>query len=134
MSPVSPQATATIPATQKACSMPSPVPREAIALTGSRTMMPKISIGLMAVWPVICAAIAVVAQTPRIVRTLLTRLISTAYVRTKARSAGIEKARRGPIIVFNKEKIEKLGMKAFLAITQGSDREPKFIVMNYQPQ
>lgn len=35
--------------------------------------------------------------------------------------------------VFNKEKIEKLGMKAFLAVAQGSDREPKFIVMNYQP-
>lgn len=34
--------------------------------------------------------------------------------------------------VYNKEKIEQLGMNAFLAVAKGSSKEPKFIVMNYQ--
>lgn len=32
----------------------------------------------------------------------------------------------------SRSEIEKLGMKAFLAVAQGSDAEPKLIVMNYQ--
>jgi leucyl aminopeptidase len=34
--------------------------------------------------------------------------------------------------VFGKEKIEELGMKAFLAVSKGSEKEPQFIVMKYQ--
>lgn len=34
--------------------------------------------------------------------------------------------------VFGREKIEELGMKAFLAVAEGSNKEPKFIVMNYK--
>lgn len=33
--------------------------------------------------------------------------------------------------IFGREKIEELGMKAFLAVAEGSNKEPKFIVMNY---
>lgn len=33
--------------------------------------------------------------------------------------------------VFGREKIESLNMKAFLAVAQGSDQEPKFIVMTH---
>ena len=35
--------------------------------------------------------------------------------------------------VLNKDEIEKLGMKAFLAVAEGSDKEPKFIIMEYLP-
>ncbi len=34
--------------------------------------------------------------------------------------------------VFEKEKIENLGMEAFLAVSKGSDQAPKFIVMKYE--
>lgn len=34
--------------------------------------------------------------------------------------------------VYDKEKIEELGMNAFLAVAKGSSQEPRFIVMNYQ--
>ncbi len=34
--------------------------------------------------------------------------------------------------IFEKDKIEELEMKAFLAVAQGSDKEPRFIVMNYK--
>ena len=33
--------------------------------------------------------------------------------------------------IFDKEKIEELGMKSFLAVSKGSTREPKFILMTY---
>lgn len=33
--------------------------------------------------------------------------------------------------IFDKEKIEELGMKSFLAVAEGSSKEPKFIVMTY---
>lgn len=33
--------------------------------------------------------------------------------------------------VYDKEKIEELGLKAFLAVARGSENEPKFIVMEY---
>lgn len=36
--------------------------------------------------------------------------------------------------VFNKEKIEELGMGAFLAVSKGSSQPPKFIHMKYTPQ
>lgn len=36
--------------------------------------------------------------------------------------------------VFDREKIEELGMKAFLAVAEGSEKEPKFIVMKYLPK
>lgn len=36
------------------------------------------------------------------------------------------------VTIFNKDKIEKLGMGAFLAVTKGSDQEPKFIIMDYK--
>lgn len=35
--------------------------------------------------------------------------------------------------VLNKDEIVKLGMKAFLAVAEGSDKEPKFIIMEYLP-
>ena len=35
--------------------------------------------------------------------------------------------------VLNRDEIEKLGMKAFLAVAEGSDKEPKFIIMEYLP-
>jgi len=35
--------------------------------------------------------------------------------------------------VYNKEQIEELGMDAYLAVNQGSDREPRFIVLKYMP-
>lgn len=35
--------------------------------------------------------------------------------------------------VFDRQEIEALGMKAYLAVHQGSDREPRFIVMKYMP-
>lgn len=35
------------------------------------------------------------------------------------------------IQVFGKEKIKELGMEAFLAVSQGSNKEPQFIVMSY---
>lgn len=34
--------------------------------------------------------------------------------------------------VFGKEKIEELGMTAFLAVAKGSEKEPQFIVMKYE--
>lgn len=34
--------------------------------------------------------------------------------------------------IYNKEEIEKLNMKAFLAVAEGSVNEPKLIVMNYE--
>lgn len=34
--------------------------------------------------------------------------------------------------IFDKEKIEELDMKAFLAVAEGSDKEPRFIVMTYK--
>ncbi len=36
--------------------------------------------------------------------------------------------------VFNKEKIEALGMEALLAVNRGSENPPTFIVMEYRPQ
>ena len=33
--------------------------------------------------------------------------------------------------VYDKEKIEELGLKAFLAVARGSENEPKFIIMEY---
>lgn len=33
--------------------------------------------------------------------------------------------------IFNKEEIEKIGMKAYLSVARGSNREPKLIVMEY---
>ncbi len=33
--------------------------------------------------------------------------------------------------VLNRKEIENLGMKAFLSVAQGSDKEPKFIIMKY---
>lgn len=33
--------------------------------------------------------------------------------------------------VFNKEKIKELGMEAFLAVAEGSNKEPQFILMSY---
>lgn len=36
------------------------------------------------------------------------------------------------VTVYGKKEIEKLGMKAFLAVSEGSDKEPKFIVMEYK--
>ena len=35
------------------------------------------------------------------------------------------------VSVYGKKEIEKIGMKAFLAVTEGSDKEAKFIVMEY---
>lgn len=35
------------------------------------------------------------------------------------------------VTVYDKKEIEKLNMKAFLAVSEGSDKEPKFIVMEY---
>ncbi|MDO5018576.1 MAG: leucyl aminopeptidase [Lagierella massiliensis] len=35
--------------------------------------------------------------------------------------------------VLNKKEIEDLGMKAFLAVAEGSEKEPKFIIMEYLP-
>ncbi|WP_300411165.1 leucyl aminopeptidase [Lagierella sp.] len=35
--------------------------------------------------------------------------------------------------ILDKEEIEKLNMKAFLAVAEGSDKEPKFIIMEYLP-
>lgn len=35
--------------------------------------------------------------------------------------------------ILNKEEIQKLNMKAFLAVAEGSDKEPKFIIMEYLP-
>src|SRR5699024_11895120 len=34
--------------------------------------------------------------------------------------------------VFGRNKIEELGMEAFLAVSEGSDKEPQFIVMTYK--
>ncbi len=36
--------------------------------------------------------------------------------------------------VYNKEEIKKMGMNAFLAVSQGSVHEPKFIHMEYKPE
>lgn len=36
--------------------------------------------------------------------------------------------------VLGKSEIEELGMKAFLAVAEGSEKEPKFIVMKYLPE
>ncbi|MDO5718134.1 MAG: leucyl aminopeptidase [Tissierellia bacterium] len=36
--------------------------------------------------------------------------------------------------VLGREDIEKLGMKAFLAVAEGSEKEPKFIIMKYLPE
>ena len=36
--------------------------------------------------------------------------------------------------VFDKDKIKELGMEAFLAVAEGSEKEPKFIVMKYLPK
>ena len=33
--------------------------------------------------------------------------------------------------IYNKKAIEELGMKAFLAVAEGSSKEPRFFVMTY---
>lgn len=47
-------------------------------------------------------------------------------VRTALAPLGVE------VEVFEKEKIEALGMHAYLAVANGSDREPRFIIMRYK--
>lgn len=37
------------------------------------------------------------------------------------------------VTVYDKEEIEKMDMHAFLAVAEGSEKEPKFIVMEYTP-
>lgn len=37
------------------------------------------------------------------------------------------------VTIYGKKQIEELGMKAFLAVSQGSDKEPQLIVMEYLP-
>ncbi|MDL2311117.1 leucyl aminopeptidase, partial [Peptostreptococcaceae bacterium OttesenSCG-928-C18] len=37
------------------------------------------------------------------------------------------------VTVFDKSQIEELGMEAFLSVAKGSDREPKFIKIEYNP-
>lgn len=38
------------------------------------------------------------------------------------------------VTVYGKKEIEEIGMKAFLEVARGSDKEPKFIVMKYLPE
>ena len=38
------------------------------------------------------------------------------------------------IEILGKEEIKKLGMKAFLEVSKGSDKEPKFIILKYMPE
>lgn len=56
------------------------------------------------------------------------------YPETLAKTASEKLSSVGVNVkVLNKDEIEKLGMKAFLAVAEGSDKEPKFIIMEYLP-
>lgn len=58
-----------------------------------------------------------------------------AAAATPSKLAELAKAIKGlEVTVYDKEEIEKLGMKAFLAVGQGSDQPPKFIHMKYSPK
>lgn len=54
------------------------------------------------------------------------------YPETLAEAAKNELSPLGvKVTVFDKAKIEELGMKAFLAVSRGSSKEPRFIIMEY---
>lgn len=56
------------------------------------------------------------------------------YPETLAKAASEKLSSVGVNVkVLNRDEIEKLGMKAFLAVAEGSDKEPKFIIMEYLP-
>ena len=56
------------------------------------------------------------------------------YPETLAKAASEKLSSVGVNVkVLNKDEIVKLGMKAFLAVAEGSDKEPKFIIMEYLP-
>lgn len=38
------------------------------------------------------------------------------------------------VTIYDKKQIQDLGMKAFLAVAEGSDKDPRFIVMEYLPE
>ncbi|MBI4973257.1 leucyl aminopeptidase [Candidatus Roizmanbacteria bacterium] len=52
-----------------------------------------------------------------------------------AKAHAIEKASNGTISVqvLNRDECQKLGMGSYLGVAQGSDREPKFIILKYKP-
>ncbi len=57
----------------------------------------------------------------------LTPIELAKNVREKLTSVGVE------VEVYNKEQIEELNLKAFLAVAQGSHNQPRFIVAKYLP-
>ncbi|NLJ70822.1 MAG: leucyl aminopeptidase [Clostridiaceae bacterium] len=66
-------------------------------------------------------------------RDLINQTSNYVYPETLAQAAvdtlqplGIE------VAVYNREQIKKIGMEAFLAVAQGSSKEPRLIVMKYQ--
>lgn len=48
-------------------------------------------------------------------------------------AVALEKNENTTVTVFNKEKSKEIGLHAFLAVGQGSSREPHFIVIDYNP-
>ncbi|MDO5689837.1 MAG: leucyl aminopeptidase [Tissierellia bacterium] len=71
----------------------------------------------------------------RIARDLVNTPSIDLYPQTLAESATSTLGDLGvEVTVLDKAQIEELGMKAFLAVAEGSDREPRFIVMKYLPE
>lgn len=57
---------------------------------------------------------------------------SPQYLATVAQSIAKESKGKITVTILEKEEIKKLGMNAFLAVSKGSDKPPKFIILRYR--
>lgn len=77
----------------------------------------------------------IIAEGVNYVRDLVNEPAQSVYPEIIAKEAQkIAKESKGTISVniLSRQECEKLGMGAFLAVAQGSDREPQFIILNYK--
>ncbi|MBC7523547.1 MAG: leucyl aminopeptidase family protein [Flavobacterium sp.] len=63
---------------------------------------------------------------------LPSNVVTPSYLAHWATKAG--KKYNFDVTVFGKQQSEELGLHAFLAVGQGSEREPQFIIMDYNPE
>ena len=60
------------------------------------------------------------------------QIVTPQYVASLAEE--IAKEHKLEVKIYNKSRIQELGMNAFLAVGQGSINEPKFIHLTYKPK
>lgn len=73
-----------------------------------------------------------VLESQNFTRNIVNMRANDIYPETLAKAAVEELGKYGvDVKVYNKEEIEELGLKAFLEVARGSEREPRFIVMEY---